>query len=120
MADDWYEWIGDVLSTPRFEPYLKAAGGDVQLAVRLYWWNVEVSAAFYPSLHLLEVCLRNAMHRQLVAEFEKANWWTVAPLNQSGRRMVSETVEKLRRRLARPLTPDDVVAELSFGSGSHC
>lgn len=33
------------LSSARFTPYLAAAAGRHRLAVRLYWWNVEVAEA---------------------------------------------------------------------------
>jgi hypothetical protein len=32
-----YDWIPRVLSIPKFEPYLRAAGGDVDAAIELYW-----------------------------------------------------------------------------------
>ncbi|MCL2780070.1 MAG: hypothetical protein FWD74_01005 [Actinomycetia bacterium] len=55
------------LSTPRLGPYLTAAGGNIQAAVRLYEWNVELSGAVYEALHVVEVVLRNALDQQLSA-----------------------------------------------------
>lgn len=84
------------------------------MAIQLYWWNVDISAAFYAPLHCLEMALRNAVHQKLAAEFGRAAWWDVAPLNKSGLQIVADTRSKLATR-ARPSTADDMVAELSFG-----
>jgi hypothetical protein len=108
------DWIRDVLSPPRFAPYLLKAGGDTATAIRLYWWNIDISSAFYAPLHCLEVALRNSVHKRLTVAFERSDWWLAAPLRDNGVRIV----EDARRRLAsrtRPSTADDMVAELSFG-----
>lgn len=107
-------WIKDVLSASRLSPYMNKAQGDVRAAMRWYWWNIEVSAAFYASPHCLEVALRNSLHQRLTTEFKRADWWDVAMLNTSGQRIVREAQRKLTSR-ARSHTPDDIVAELSFG-----
>jgi hypothetical protein len=85
------------------------------MAERLYWWNVEISAAFYGPLHCLEVTLRNALHSQLRQRYEQADWWTNAPLSPSGVRAVEEARGKCQRRKDRTTGADDVVAQLSFG-----
>ena len=109
------EWIRDVLSTARFAPYLARTNGDIAAAIRLYWWNVEVSAAFYLPLHCLELGVRNAIHKVLGEWFGHVEWWSVAPLSDSGRRIVSAAVQKVARRVGPQHVADDVVAELSFG-----
>ncbi|WP_432977621.1 hypothetical protein [Dactylosporangium sp. CA-233914] len=107
-------WIGDGLSWQRFRPYLAKVNGDLVKAIQWYQWNVEISAAFYGSLHFLEVPLRNAVHRRLSAQFGRDDWWVVAPLDQAGRRIVDDALRKLASR-SRGSMPDDMVAELSFG-----
>src|SRR5687768_13055185 len=64
-----YAWIEESLSLPRFLPYFKACAGDVDAALKLYWWNLEVSAGFYAPLHCLEIGLRNALHAELAQRF---------------------------------------------------
>ncbi len=108
-------WIRDLLSTPRLAPYLRAANEDIRVAVRLYWWNVEVSAAFYGPLHCLEIGLRNALHSQLCGYFGREDWWYVAPLTADGVRKVKESSEKIGKPDVRQPGPDDVVAALTFG-----
>lgn len=106
-------WVRGALSRARFGPYLLKAGGDVDAALRLYWWNVDVSAAFYPSLHLLEVALRNALHARLSIMLQRTDWWKVA-VRGNGMRLVEDAIAKVRDR--KPLSSaDDIVAELTFG-----
>jgi Abi-like protein len=64
----------DALSRARLDTYLRharsknphASLGD---ALDLYIWNLQVSAALHGPLHVLEVCLRNALHRHLSLGF---------------------------------------------------
>jgi hypothetical protein len=54
------------LSPERIAPYLRATGdGDLDVAVRLYEWNLAISGALYEALGILEVVLRNALSTQL-------------------------------------------------------
>ncbi|QLQ40303.2 hypothetical protein [Micromonospora robiginosa] len=119
MSADLPDWTRRAFSAPRMRPYLEAAGNDGREAVALYWWNVEISAAFYGPLHCLEIVLRNALHGQLAARYGRSDWWAAAPLTEHGVRLVEEAADKCRRRLGRRgrsgPTADDVVAELSFG-----
>jgi hypothetical protein len=108
------DWIRDVLSPPRFAPYLAKTDGDMAAAIQLYWWNVDISAAFYAPLHCLEVALRNAVHQQLAITVGRTDWWVVVPLHENGLRMVEDARGKLAARACTG-TADDVVAGLSFG-----
>ncbi|MFI5607196.1 hypothetical protein [Amycolatopsis sp. NPDC051903] len=116
-------WIRDTLSAPRFAPY-QARTGDLIEAIRLYWWNVDVSGAFYTSLHCLELALRNSLHSRLTIAYGRPDWWTVAPLSKHGLQKVGAALDKLKFR-PRQITADDIVAELTFGfwvslvSGAH-
>ena len=108
-------WMRKAFSTPRLNAYAHATGHDVLVAERLYWWNIEVSAAFYGPLHCLEVALRNALHDELRGTYARDDWWTSAPLQAHGLSMVTEAGEKCRRRRRGPVSADDIVAELPFG-----
>jgi hypothetical protein len=114
MSTEPPEWIRDLLSAPRLGPYLRASNGAAAVAIRLYWWNAAVSAAFYGPLHCLEIGLRNALHCQLRGYYGRADWWSVAPLTSDGVRRVKEASVKLSRTSPHP-SPDDVVAALTFG-----
>ncbi|MEU5367035.1 hypothetical protein ABZ354_26805 [Streptomyces sp. NPDC005925] len=114
MTNRLPEWMLRDLSLPRLRRYIRAAHGNAQAAERLYWWNVEVSAALFGPLHCLELALRNALHGVLVRHHARPDWWTVAPLNERGLELVSNAQRSCARRLRRT-TPDDMVAELTFG-----
>jgi len=108
-------WILSALSPPRFASYVRSAEGDADAALRLYMWNIQVSAAFYGPLHFLEITLRNALREQLRAYHHRSDWWKIAPLNGEGLRKVAAAEGKLLNRGAASCAPDDVVAELTFG-----
>ena len=114
MTNRLPEWMARDLSLPRLRRYIRAAHGDAQAAERLYWWNIEVSAALLGPLHCLELTLRNALHNTLARHHGRPDWWEVAPLNERGRGLVDGARRSCRRRLQRT-TPDDVVAELTLG-----
>ncbi|MFD0903452.1 hypothetical protein [Actinomadura sediminis] len=110
-------WLDHALSRPRLAPYIEAAGGDAAGAWKLYCWNIQVSAAFYGPLHCLEVSLRNSLNDRLKEAYGRTDWWTTAPLSPNGNLKVAQARENAQRNIGRgrPLVPDDVVAELTFG-----
>ncbi|MPY62104.1 hypothetical protein [Streptomyces spongiae] len=114
MTEKLSEWMLRAFSGLRMARYVHAAHGNTVVAGRLYWWNVEASAALYGSLHCLELALRNALHHQLSLAYGRADWWAKAPLNPNGQRLVAKARSKCVRRGLVP-TADDIVAELSFG-----
>lgn len=125
MVDRMPEWMKRAFSKPRLRPYLRAAGGDPQVAMRLYQWNLEASAALYVPLHCVELAVRNALHDCLVLKYRRPDWWALAPLEEGGQGLVAKarrTCEKnerdrarKQRRRQRPISVDDVVTELTFG-----
>ncbi len=108
-------WMSRAFSAPRLAAYAVAAGRDEAVAERLYWWNIEVSSAFYGPLHCLEVALRNSLHDVLRSAFRRDDWWDVAPLQSHGMRLVGDARATCARRRSGPVSADDMVAELSFG-----
>lgn len=105
----------DAISADRFSTYRRWAGQDDALAKRLYTFNVELSAALYGPLHMLEVALRNVADRRLTAK-RGADWMDDAgtltvPYQQT-------CVIKAREQLTRDRkagTHSQMVAELNFG-----
>jgi hypothetical protein len=106
--------LPNVLSAPRFATYLAEKNGDKHLALALYQWNLELSAAFFVPLQLCEVSVRNAIVEAIEATYG-ANWpWETSfeislrnpPTGYSPRRDLLSV-----RRLP---TTGKVVAELKF------
>ena len=60
-------WVTAWLSPGRYAKYLSAAKGDHDNALRLYQWNARLSAALLHDLGHLEVGMRNAYDRALLA-----------------------------------------------------
>ncbi len=110
--------IQAALSPPRFQPYLDAAGQNPQLALDLYEWNLELSAAFWEVIAVVEVVTRNAMHDQLTGAYG-ARWYdNTAILDDRSLRVIREAKRRASRGLPRstPLSPGKVVSEMSFGA----
>jgi hypothetical protein len=105
-----------VITADRFGTYLAAQAGNVDQAIRLYTWNVEVSAALWGPLQAAEVTLRNALHQQMRDRYQREDWWDAPSvgLAPEQRRQVQRAGAKLIRR-RQPFTPGHVVAELSLG-----
>lgn len=60
-------WVTTWLTPGRYGKYLRAAGGSHDRALALYEWNATVSASLLHDLGHLEVGLRNAYDRSLLA-----------------------------------------------------
>jgi hypothetical protein len=125
VVDRMPEWFEQTFSAPRLRPYLRAAGGRPEAAMRLYRWNVEASEALYTPLHYVELAVRNALHGCLARKYGRPDWWDVAPLDGGGQELVAKARRKCegnegkrarkQARPRRPVTVDDVVTELTFG-----
>lgn len=108
------------LSAPRLATYVRATGGDLDRAVKLYLWNAAVAGALWEVLGHVEVVLRNALHDALTARhqrLDRAGQWYDDPareLSQHARDDISRARQRLQRADA-PLLPGKVVAELGFG-----
>ncbi|GLW12893.1 hypothetical protein Misp01_80210 [Microtetraspora sp. NBRC 13810] len=126
MARTVAEHVTRTLSAERFAPYLAASGHAPERALRLYAWNIEMSAAFHGPLHVLEVSLRNALHNQLTSLCGRPDWWHSPAI---GLDVTSAMKVDAAKRVVAALhvtpTPGHIVAELSFGfwgtllSGKH-
>lgn len=94
-------------------PYLEASDGDWTDALDLYDWNAKVSAAFFESIHYLEVGLRNAMDQTLSAQWGDA-WMSAdsALLTPRSRHVV---VTAQRKAAGPSHSHGKIIAELPFG-----
>lgn len=105
----------DILSADRFSTYLLWADNDVPLAERLYSYNVQLSADFYSSLHMLEIALRNKCDEAL-ASAHGANWFDDAAVLMEAyqQRCVADARAMLQRE-GKAATHGQMIAELNFG-----
>ena len=106
-----------LLSAARFSTYLKACHNDAHLAIRLYAWNIEVSAALWGGFSVLEICLRNAIHRQLTILTSREDWWNAPTitLHHEQADMITKAETFVRSSKGPGYSANDVVAELTLG-----
>ncbi|WP_435174385.1 Abi family protein [Actinacidiphila sp. bgisy145] len=104
------------ISAERFRPFVTECGGDTTVALRLYAWDAEVSRALHSTLRDLEICYRNAVHRQLAGKYRRDDWWNDQRirLHQAGRGNIADARQELRKR-GKAETPGNIMARLTFG-----
>lgn len=105
-----------MISPRRFSTYLDHYQGSQAHALRLYAWNIELSAAFWGPLAILEVLLRNAMHAQL-SKGRQEDWWQTPSVNLMDREgdALKSAIRKLVKAGNANPSADDVVGASSFG-----
>lgn len=109
-----------LMSNPRMVKYCTACGNDSRKAMTLYRSNIRLSNEIFAILGLFEVALRNAVDTHY-KRTKGNNWlWDAAQpasgfLHAVGCERSLENVEKVIADLAANYTPDEAVAQLTFG-----
>jgi hypothetical protein len=105
-----------LLSAPRFARYRDRYSGDDGLGLRLYAWNMELTAACWGPVSVVEVVVRNSIHDAMRRD-RRDDWWEEPHVRLLDRERftISDTIAKLRRRGIHEPTPGQVVAATSFG-----
>jgi len=110
--------LTEVIGTARLASYFATYPGRDELVVRLYSWNIALSAALWGPLGVLEVATRNAIHQQLADRAGRSDWWEdrrlSATLVDREWKSLHDAILTSARRKHYP-TPDDVVAATGFG-----
>lgn len=119
--------LEQLISSDRFGAYVHATGGDRIRAVALYQWNAAISAAFYETLHYVEVVFRNALHGHLealhatiagrpsgAAWFDEPSWVAHHWFHEQASEARNKAIATANHSPGRPRT-GKVVAELPFG-----
>jgi len=104
-------------SAARLGRYRASCGGDEGRAASAYVSNMLLAEATMPMLNVVEIALKNGIHRRLSIVYGRADWWEAwngDPTLQWQLREVAGAKAKLQRR-AEATTPDKIVAELAFG-----
>jgi len=105
--------LQQLLSPARLAPYLAATSGEWADAIKLYDWNTRIGAAFFESIHYLEVGLRNALDDAASAHLG-ISWLTpTSPVLTPRSR---KTVVLALHHAGGPTAPHGkLIAELPFG-----
>ncbi|MCB1395852.1 MAG: Abi family protein [Rhodobacter sp.] len=109
--------VVNALSSQRFKPYLLAANFDQETALQLYFWNLRISASFYPLLGMTEIVLRNSVSDRIRAVHGQ-EWWDDPQFHLSIGRQAKGIVlraRKKRNEIKGRVTHGCMVAELTFG-----
>jgi len=64
-----FQDLEKTLSVERLRPYRTAPEDTDSVVLARYLWNMALSHALYPALHLLEVSLRNRIHQAATERF---------------------------------------------------
>lgn len=107
------EKIIKTISNERFSSYLKRYPDDLKKSFFLYQSNIEISQAFYSSLSILEISLRNGINKSFIKYFSNKSWHK-ENLPKELSKQIKETEAKLIQSRKNP-TIDRVIAELNFG-----
>lgn len=93
---------------------LRDGHAAVRGAVARHGYNMVLSEAFYPVLHMTELVLRNRIHHAFSEHFSTSRWYDDQWLGAAHARMVGDAKSELLQRGCQ-LEAHRVVAELSFG-----
>ncbi len=107
--------LENTISPDRLSSYVAATAGDTTLALELYAWNTEISAALYSPLQGLEIALRNVIQRELSALYGN-DWYDNhhIPLTYFATHDIARAKQTLSKN-GKAITPPNMVSELSFG-----
>lgn len=114
------EAVFAAMSRARMANYLTACDGDETVALELYTWNSQVSAAFWETLGHVEVALRNAIATRLqlrhVHRRRTGSWLDDhhQELDPKARHDIRKARNRVRKK-HKPVSDGQTIAELTFG-----
>lgn len=99
------------------ERYFSLYPNDEARAILHYQCNIQLAEAFYVSLSVFEVTLRNALSRELETMTNRADWYAVFPTTP-GLVKLNRYITQANKQIAgrhECITPPKVIAELTLG-----
>ena len=111
------DFFEKVFSNKRMERYFALYPNDEDKAIRHYQSNIQLTEAFYTSLSVLEVALRNALSRELETMTGREDWYAIFP-NIPGLTNLNRYVTQASKQIAgrhEQITPSKIIAELTLG-----
>lgn len=104
--------LQEALSPERLHKYDAWAGGDRAQAMQLYALNLAISEAFYTSLHMLEITLRNAVNIRMTG-LHGPLWFQNPAVIRDAKQQAN--IASAVQKLGPAATPGQIVAEVTFG-----
>ncbi|SCE69716.1 hypothetical protein [Micromonospora chokoriensis] len=116
MDEDEARRMIALLSPERMAPYLNRCAGNSVAAIRLYYWNIDVTRALQAHLPFFEPILRNSMAAQLATLTGRVDWWHAGalPLRKPEAARLDRALQACGPRQP-SLRVGDVLTELSLG-----
>lgn len=117
MNSGFFNHLQQALASERLDAY-RQDGALPLVTLARYLWNMAVCESLYSPLQIVEIALRNALHRELASHFGTSEWyddiacWNL--LSEPQRSQIDEAKDVLRHK-SKPVTAGRVVAELTFG-----
>jgi len=112
-----FEVLSSIFSKARISPYASANSTANQILAK-YHINIMLSEAMIPTLHYLEICLRNRIN-QVLQKYHSANWLMKSPsslmISEQDIKKIEDVIFKLKRETKREPKHDDIVAQMTFG-----
>jgi hypothetical protein len=106
-----------ILSSERLEAFQCKDKDSENEVIARYLWNIALCESLYPSIHLLEVTLRNRIH-QVLSPYFGEDWLfstgAKAALRESAQQDVLKVISRLQKDKKAVTTPR-IIAGLSLG-----
>jgi hypothetical protein len=111
----FFSGFEDAISRERMTGYRINRWDRKDLIIARYVYNMEISKSLYNSLHVLEVALRNGIHREASKHFHNKYWFLdPAVLTAKDVYTMASTKEKLGAGLT-PVSSGKIIARTDFG-----
>lgn len=118
MYNEIMKNLETLISIDRLTSYKGVTKNDIDALIIRYNFNIELCKSLYPSLHLLEIALRNTLHISFSSYLKDPDWMknynkhTIFQNREKDK--IKEAIDELKTK-KRPITEGRIIAELSFG-----
>jgi hypothetical protein len=107
--------LEQAVSPSRLRPYRLSSDSDDLAGGARYIWNMALCESLYPSLHSLEIALRNTLHTEL-SRIYGVTWYADPAVVVVGRaRAAVAAATRALLDAGKQPSPGKIVAELTFG-----
>lgn len=124
-----WDVVNEKISPQRMASFLESAGGDRDLAINMYEWNNEFSAALWQLISLLEVAVRNSIDKKMCdrqVALGRSEHWIFDDSFELGRsredaikhqqpyKDIDRAIRQVQKN-GKKLTPSQIISETPFG-----
>ena len=103
--------LTSTLARAKFAPYRRTFGGDAKQASQLFLLDCALAGAFQELLRIIELTMRESMHRELTNTYGHRWMFAQDILNKHGQAMIANAV----MRVGPKAQPGQIIAEITLG-----